>query len=343
MKKIFLFVTILFISIFSFYVNIFSSASCELSVRDIYVENTNLDISHIEKKYDVHNTKNTMFEMHEEYDNSKNVIANNSLENEFKIKYNVYVNKAEKYFIFSYELFKNQNVILSSNVTINILIDNNIYYFISSNGYITPCDEIKNISIMEHCALSFACFEDATGLDLLIDELTGRGGGIVTLGVALTSVAGAVILDHAINDTNSTDKTSINNGVDSYNAASGGMTPNDDDNDKKSREEKVKELSDDISDEYKQNYKCTDYADQLENAMKENNIPGERIEIKSGSKYIYSDEFGTISSNSKHVGIKVNDIIFDNLHPNGINYSDWLYDIGYYDTPYMFDITKILF
>lgn len=35
-----------------------------------------------------------------------------------------------------------------------------------------------------------------------------------------------------------------------------------------------------------------------------------------------------ISKNGKHWPIKVNDTVFDNLHPNGIPYAEWYEDLG---------------
>ena len=32
--------------------------------------------------------------------------------------------------------------------------------------------------------------------------------------------------------------------------------------------------------------------------------------------------------NGDHVGVKVGDIVYDNMFPKGISYSEWLYDLG---------------
>lgn len=100
----------------------------------------------------------------------------------------------------------------------------------------------------------------------------------------------------------------------------------------------VKELAKQISDEYKQVFQCDKFADELERLMKEKEIAGERVSIHSESDYILSDKYGLISENGWHYAIKVGDIIFDNLNPEGVNYDDWLWDLGIPETPASFDI-----
>ncbi|MDE6407165.1 MAG: hypothetical protein K2K48_06815 [Anaeroplasmataceae bacterium] len=92
----------------------------------------------------------------------------------------------------------------------------------------------------------------------------------------------------------------------------------------------MKEIIDDIKDEYKQKYKCKEFANELEAGMKENGISGERIKAtpKTGREYIYSDKFGIIGDNGFHEGIKIGDMIYDNLRPQGIPYSEWVSDLG---------------
>ena len=36
-----------------------------------------------------------------------------------------------------------------------------------------------------------------------------------------------------------------------------------------------------------------------------------------------------VSDNGIHQGIQVGDRVYDNLNPNGINYDEWLDDLGY--------------
>ncbi len=34
----------------------------------------------------------------------------------------------------------------------------------------------------------------------------------------------------------------------------------------------------------------------------------------------------TITQNGRHVGVRVGDVMLDNLHPNGVPFDDWLRD-----------------
>lgn len=73
--------------------------------------------------------------------------------------------------------------------------------------------------------------------------------------------------------------------------------------------------------------------------MQKNNIPGERILIQNKvSDYILSNQHGIISENGIHEAIRINNIVFDNMNSNGINYDDWLFDLGVSDSPSLFDI-----
>lgn len=69
-------------------------------------------------------------------------------------------------------------------------------------------------------------------------------------------------------------------------------------------------------------------------------MPGERIHIKSKvSDYIYSDKYGgTITLNGKYQAIKIGDMVYDSLTPNGMNYDMWLEDLGIADAPWEFII-----
>ncbi len=178
----------------------------------------------------------------------------------------------------------------------------------------------------------------AAGVGVTTAEVTALGIGL-TAGYVLLTTSGADAIEAACNlDFDDLDYPNSSNSTSSASTGTP-IPPNNNNDNKKSDKEKVKELSDDISDEFKQNYKCTDYANELEKGMKENGINGERVKIVSKtSKYISSDEFGMISSNEYHEGIKIGDTLFDNLRPNGIDYSDWLRDMGYYDFPNYFEI-----
>ena len=77
--------------------------------------------------------------------------------------------------------------------------------------------------------------------------------------------------------------------------------------------------------------------------MKKNEISGERIQVKSETGRIYSDKYGgVISTNGDHVAIKIGDKVYDNLTSEGMNYDDWLVDLGIKDIPWEFKITSKL-
>ncbi len=98
-------------------------------------------------------------------------------------------------------------------------------------------------------------------------------------------------------------------------------------------------LISEIPDEYKEVFQCKQFADELEKLMQKNNIPGERILIQNEvSDYILSNQHGIISENGIHEAIRINNIVFDNMNSNGINYDDWLFDLGVSDSPSLFDI-----
>lgn len=94
---------------------------------------------------------------------------------------------------------------------------------------------------------------------------------------------------------------------------------------------KTQELSKEIDASKKTNFKCKDFAEDLKSKMNKNGIHGEKIEIKPnyGTDYIYSDSLkGSISTNGYHCGIQVDGIVYDNLHPNGIPFIEWINDLG---------------
>ena len=65
--------------------------------------------------------------------------------------------------------------------------------------------------------------------------------------------------------------------------------------------------------------------------MKENNISGTKLELRTNYKrdFIYSDKANEcISTNGKHVGIQIDNMVYDNMNPNGIPYNEWINDLG---------------
>jgi len=46
---------------------------------------------------------------------------------------------------------------------------------------------------------------------------------------------------------------------------------------------------------------------------------------------MYSDKYGEIGNNHFHYGVLVDDKIYDNFSLSGMDFKDWLKDLGYYD------------
>ncbi|WP_426481931.1 papain fold toxin domain-containing protein [Chryseobacterium sp. R2ACT005] len=77
----------------------------------------------------------------------------------------------------------------------------------------------------------------------------------------------------------------------------------------------------------KQLNRCKDFASELIKRMTSQGIKGEMITLKS-SRNIWSDAFNmNISTNGDHVGVKVGNMVYDNLYPQGIKFTDWMMDL----------------
>jgi len=92
--------------------------------------------------------------------------------------------------------------------------------------------------------------------------------------------------------------------------------------------DKTKELAKDVPAKYKKNYMCKEFASDLKKRLVSEKIKGELLEVKTGTGFIESDKFGNIATGGLHQAIKVEDMVFDNLRPNGILYDDWIKDLG---------------
>lgn len=312
----------------------------ENNVKDIVLEDNKLDLSYYEEKYDIYNEKKTCFEITENYQSNTKVLGKNSNSNEVEVRFCLYVNKEEQYFLFSYEAIVDEEVVLTSKVKIDLVEYNEKYYLVSSNGCVTPYDEVYQELGIKDCALCYAYFDDCIGITGLGERgLLGGGGGgcAAAIGGALGLAGVAALASSSNKGGGSLSVPHASGGV-----ISGGLYPNGNKNNN-NKKKSIKEIIDDIKDEYKQKYKCKEFADNLETGMKNNGISGEKIELTSKySDYISSDKFGNISTNGYHTGIKIGDTIYDNLYPNGINYFDWLTDLGYNNFPNAFDLIKIL-
>src|SRR6266513_2924166 len=77
---------------------------------------------------------------------------------------------------------------------------------------------------------------------------------------------------------------------------------------------------------------CVECAENIKKALQAAGHRGTWIEIRGKGSLPFmvclSFEGGaaTITQNGKHVGIRVGDMVFDNLHPTGMSYAEWLRD-----------------
>jgi papain fold toxin 2 of polymorphic toxin system len=79
-------------------------------------------------------------------------------------------------------------------------------------------------------------------------------------------------------------------------------------------------------------FQCEECADNIEKALIRAGYSGQRIELRSGQGYpfmgclSYDGAWTSITQNGRHVAIRIEDIVFDNLHPSGMPYDQWLSD-----------------
>ena len=74
---------------------------------------------------------------------------------------------------------------------------------------------------------------------------------------------------------------------------------------------------------------CKDFASDLVERMTAQGIKGEMVVLKSDTGFIWSEKLGkTISTNGDHVGVKVGNVVYDNMFPKGLPYSQWINDLG---------------
>jgi RHS repeat-associated protein len=93
--------------------------------------------------------------------------------------------------------------------------------------------------------------------------------------------------------------------------------------------EDARRLAQNVPAEFKQIFKCKEFANSLKEGMQRDGLHAEEIILKSDTGLIFSDAANkVISTNGDHVGIKVGDQVFDNLNPQGIHIDDWARDLG---------------
>jgi hypothetical protein len=78
--------------------------------------------------------------------------------------------------------------------------------------------------------------------------------------------------------------------------------------------------------------RCQECAENIRDALVAAAFRGQLVELRSPGirPYIiclsYDGGRSTITRNNRHVGVRVGDLVFDNLHPNGMPYDDWVRD-----------------
>ncbi|MDR0917856.1 MAG: hypothetical protein LBM93_01185 [Oscillospiraceae bacterium] len=93
---------------------------------------------------------------------------------------------------------------------------------------------------------------------------------------------------------------------------------------------KVKEVIKTVNSIFKKEGMCDKFADSLAKKFDNLDIPYEKIKIESTTKYIPSKKYDSIGTNGFHYGIKVGDVVYDNFnYATGMNFQDWLDDMGY--------------
>jgi hypothetical protein len=77
---------------------------------------------------------------------------------------------------------------------------------------------------------------------------------------------------------------------------------------------------------------CQECADKVKATLVAAGHHGEVVELRGGAgkRFMaclsYDGGQTTITENGRHVGVRVGDVAFDNLHPNGVPYDQWLQD-----------------
>jgi hypothetical protein len=77
---------------------------------------------------------------------------------------------------------------------------------------------------------------------------------------------------------------------------------------------------------------CQECAETIRKALAASGIRGQVVELrcKEGYQFIvclsYQGGRTTITETGRHVGVRVGDIVFDNLHTQGMRYDDWVED-----------------
>jgi hypothetical protein len=77
-------------------------------------------------------------------------------------------------------------------------------------------------------------------------------------------------------------------------------------------------------------FQCRECAEKVREALLAAGHRGQQIEIRGlgGRDFMifvsYDGGQSTITQNGRHVGIRIGDIVVDNLHPNGMPFDEWI-------------------
>ncbi len=77
---------------------------------------------------------------------------------------------------------------------------------------------------------------------------------------------------------------------------------------------------------------CEECAERVKDALLASGHRGQLLEIRTGSGRVfmvclsYDGGQATITQNGRHVGVRVGNVVFDNLHSDGVPYDEWLKD-----------------
>jgi hypothetical protein len=74
---------------------------------------------------------------------------------------------------------------------------------------------------------------------------------------------------------------------------------------------------------------CLEHADALIQALKGAGIRGTELTLDVGNKFVFSNMYGALGAKGMpHKAVRVGNLVFDNMHPSGIPYADWVTDLG---------------
>ena len=78
-------------------------------------------------------------------------------------------------------------------------------------------------------------------------------------------------------------------------------------------------------------FKCQECAEAVRTALVAAGHGGQIIEIRARGGLLYMvclsfNGIQSITQNGRHLGVRVGDVVFDNLHPDGLLYDEWLRD-----------------